>query len=166
MGIYYYAVDFEKKKYFSAPLNFAIKYPGIYALGNPFCNMIVMRNAKGDNYEICDDYGHDIPPDNDYEDVTEQVFDQYKKLMKMSDKDFDYDEIRWINVKDKLPPKDMPILAVYIDALEKVNLKIGTVYWDDLWEDWKENCGCGGYETEPAYIKITHWMLLPELPKD
>jgi hypothetical protein len=82
MGIYYYAVDVAKKEYFSSPLNFAIKNPGIYHPENPFPHMVVMKNIQGYHFEIWDDVSNDIPPSNDWKDVTEIVYEEYLNSFK------------------------------------------------------------------------------------
>jgi hypothetical protein len=80
MGIYYYAVDTGQKKYFDAPGSFANKFPGCVHPKNPFPGMVVMENARGGHFEICDDCSNDVPPESGYEDVTEEVYKRYCAL--------------------------------------------------------------------------------------
>jgi len=82
MGIYYYAVDVARKKFFSAPSNFAIKAPGIYHPENPFPGMVVMKNTQGYGFEIWDDCSQNVPPENDYEEITEKVYEEYLNVWK------------------------------------------------------------------------------------
>lgn len=77
MGIWYYAVDTGEKKYFNAPGYFSMKSPGCYHPTNPFPGMVVMMNCRGYNYEIWDDSGNNIPPEDGYENITDQVYDEY-----------------------------------------------------------------------------------------
>jgi len=82
MGIYYYAVDQYAKKYFSPPKDFANKNPGIFHPENPFPGMVVMMNIRGYHFNIWNDCANDIPPDSDYEDVTEIVYKEYLEMFK------------------------------------------------------------------------------------
>lgn len=84
MGIYYYAVDYARKEYFSAPEDFSIKSPGIFHPKNPFPNMVVMMNSKGCSFDIVDDCGHDIPPSDDFVNITSKV---YQELLRIFPKD-------------------------------------------------------------------------------
>lgn len=77
MGIYYYAVDTLAKLYFGAPVNYSDKSPGIYHPNNPFPHMLVMKNIQGYFFEVWNDCSNDIPPDDDYVDVTEKVYKEY-----------------------------------------------------------------------------------------
>lgn len=79
MGIYYYAIDTSAKEYFSAPEGYAIKSPGVYHPENPFPGMVIMMNISGCNFEIWNDCSNDIPPDNDYVNITEEVYERYLK---------------------------------------------------------------------------------------
>ena len=77
MGIYYYAVDYCNKQYFSSPGKYSIKSPGIYHPNNPFPHMVIMKNIQGFHFQILNDMSNDIPPSNDYEDVTDKVYAEY-----------------------------------------------------------------------------------------
>lgn len=82
MGIYYYAVDTTAKKYFTAPGRWANKAPGCYHPSNPFPSMLVMQNVRGAHYRIWDDLSNDIPPDEGYTDVTNEVWDEYRDMFR------------------------------------------------------------------------------------
>jgi len=82
MGLYYAAVDNKQKKYFESPGKFSIKYPGICHPNNPFPHMVVMKNAQGYNYVIENDGNCECYYSKDYEDVTEQVYEEYVRLFK------------------------------------------------------------------------------------
>ena len=82
MGIYYYAVDMSHKMYFSSPDGWADKSPGIYHPENPFPHMVVMKNIQGYYFDILNDCSNDIPPSDDYLDVTEEVYKEYKTRFK------------------------------------------------------------------------------------
>ena len=77
MSIYYYAVDEFHKKYFSAPSGYALESPGIYHPENPFSHMIVMMNCRGYYFEVWNDCSLNVPPEDDYEEITETVYQQY-----------------------------------------------------------------------------------------
>jgi hypothetical protein len=78
MGIYYYAIDHNEKKYFDAPDDYAIKTPGIYHPNNPFPGMVIMMNCRGYNFEIENDCSNSYG-DGTYQDITEKVFSEYRK---------------------------------------------------------------------------------------
>jgi len=80
MGIYYYAVDRATKQYFSSPDDWSIKSPGIYHPDNPFPGMVVMMNVRGYNFEIWNDYHYDIPPEDGYKDVTDEIYQEYRAV--------------------------------------------------------------------------------------
>lgn len=84
MGIYYFAVSIENKEYFESPGKYSMKSPGIYWPTNPFPGMVVMKNSKGENFEIWNDCGSFY--DLDLKDITEQVFEEYKKETGFSEK--------------------------------------------------------------------------------
>lgn len=82
MGIYYYAVDPSHKEYFSAPDDWAIKSPGCFHPENPFPGMVVMMNTRGYNFEIWDDCSLNVPPEDDYTEVTHRVFKEYRETFR------------------------------------------------------------------------------------
>ena len=77
--------------------------------------------------------------------------------------------IEWINVKDRLPDDDEPVLVTYVgyvdnlpynDAIAVYAHKItdnyaGAWYWHDS----------DGVDDNPVSVSITHWMPLPKLPE-
>ena len=62
---------------------------------------------------------------------------------------------KWISVKDRLPEDICPVLV----ALEGLNIAFHGWYQDEKW--WKVGAG-----SRPFAQKVTHWMPLPEPPKD
>lgn len=78
MGIYYAAVDINRKLVIEAPDGFAIKYPGVCHPANPFSAMVVMKNCQGYNFEIVNDMGYDIP--NGFINITREVYMEYKEV--------------------------------------------------------------------------------------
>lgn len=78
MGIYYAAVDNERKKYFESPKS--IKYPGICHPLNPFGCMLVMKNAQGFNFELESDAHWDCYYDKDYDDISLQIYEEFKEM--------------------------------------------------------------------------------------
>ena len=127
MGIYYYAVDENRKEYFSAPRGHSIKNPEIYNPNNPFPNMLLMMNFNGCNFEIVDDTSNDIPPSDDYKDITE---DTYKKYMSI------------FNEKEKM---DFMEEMNFLQAMNAYSAgkKVRCVNWVDCLyiqiDDWKVN---------------------------
>ena len=39
--------------------------------------MVIMKNIQGFHFQILNDMSNDIPPSNDYEDVTDKVYAEY-----------------------------------------------------------------------------------------
>jgi len=78
MGTYYYAVDTGQKQYFSPPEHYNVECPGCYHPLNPFPAMVVMKNVQGYCFEIWNDCGNDIPPEEGYKDITEEAFQELK----------------------------------------------------------------------------------------
>lgn len=76
MGIYYYEVDKSSKQYFISPYSHSIKDPGIYHPLNPFPQMVVMMNVRGSHFDICDDCSNEVPPDEDYKEISEEVYQE------------------------------------------------------------------------------------------
>lgn len=78
-------------------------------------------------------------------------------------------KMEWISVKDGLPEDLKPVLIHYKD---KTGIVIMTAHWDDLNSCFvNEAMGflCTDDETDKlCYRKryITHWMPLPEPPKE
>jgi hypothetical protein len=60
---------------------------------------------------------------------------------------------KWINVKDRLPEKEQAVLCC-LGLVMNVYTYKGDNTWEDDYGYWQKD--------EP----ITHWMLLPELPKN
>lgn len=63
--------------------------------------------------------------------------------------------MEWISVKDRLPERYNDVLCVFYD--EERNRKRIDISWVD-------STRCFLYED--VHGKVTHWMHLPELPKD
>lgn len=74
MGIYWFAVDYDKKQQMWAPKGWSDKC--IYVPGHPLPCMITMKNVHGYNFKIV----HDMNTfeEHEYEDVTEKVFQELK----------------------------------------------------------------------------------------
>lgn len=64
----------------------------------------------------------------------------------------------WISVKDKLPENDDLVLTFYYN-MRSINKKIGYHIGFYNGEYWQES-------TEYTQIDVTHWMPLPQLPKE
>ncbi len=77
MGIYWCAVDRNKKQRIEPPKNFSITVPGIYHPNNPFPNIVMMKNCQGYNFEMINDMRYDEAFCDEYELVTEKVYLEY-----------------------------------------------------------------------------------------
>lgn len=75
MGIYYFAVDYEKKEQMWAPRRFSDKC--IYHPKHPLPHMIVMKNCQGCNFEIVNDVS--TYQEHEFKDVTEETYKELKK---------------------------------------------------------------------------------------
>jgi len=62
--------------------------------------------------------------------------------------------IKWISVEDKLPEDDRDVLVYY------GNNRCGVE-----WINWVKG-KCYGWCGEDNIVSVTHWMPLPESPKD
>lgn len=82
MGIYYYAVDQGQKKYFSSPDGWSVKSPNIYHPENPFPHMVIMMNSRGNHFDILNDCSNDIPPSDNFKDITSEVYAEYLEIFK------------------------------------------------------------------------------------
>jgi hypothetical protein len=73
-------------------------------------------------------------------------------------------ERRWIPVEERLPENGVPVLINYIASNDRKYHPDGTAVWTDYgcfwWEGSLEDC-----DTEVA-VPITHWIPLPEPPKE
>ncbi len=79
----------------------------------------------------------------------------------------------WVSVKNESPPKDKVFLGYIFCGYnwngifeDNINRKIQTCVWCNDLDRIIESCDCSGYEHERAEIELTHWMPLPEKPKD
>ena len=76
----------------------------------------------------------------------------------------------WISVKDKNPPYKNPFLAMilcgfYYKGIDDDRIKdIACCIWNG--EKFEEYCHCTVYEHDREYIEVTHWMPIPEPPKE
>lgn len=85
MGIYYYAVDWNEKKIFQPPLDYANKKPGIFHPKNPFPGMFIMKNIQGYNFQIIDDMGWEYEEACTFENITEKVYEEYLKYFPLDE---------------------------------------------------------------------------------
>ena len=85
MGIYWCAVDRDRKEKFEAPCEFSITSPGIFHPDSPFPGMLVMMNSLGYNFELVNDGGWDESfYSADIKDITEHVYQKYIKYWNLS----------------------------------------------------------------------------------
>lgn len=68
----------------------------------------------------------------------------------------------WISVEERLPPNDICVLVAIFDYRPKVEMYfhgMGCRY-NHMW-----TCHSDGKDLEGKGRKITHWYVLPDLPK-
>lgn len=87
MAIYYCAIDDNEKKRIEPPSGFSCKSPEIYCPNNPFPNMVAMKNIQGYNFYIINDMGAEYELSCEYEDITEQVYEEYIKKFPWAQKE-------------------------------------------------------------------------------
>ena len=63
---------------------------------------------------------------------------------------------QWRSVKDEMPEIDKEVVVVYSHPLTPNFIEKAIAYFDG--EDW--------YTIDGEHIRPTHWMSIPELPKD
>lgn len=67
----------------------------------------------------------------------------------------------WISVEDRLPPIDTEVLVLShgnmsVCSLIRPDKETADVVWEDAY----------GYWDDEGVASVTHWMLLPEPPKE
>lgn len=73
--------------------------------------------------------------------------------------------MKWINIKEQLPPKNTGVLVTNGKVITAASLDY---HKDDPW--WWDGHGFGGYEWDFDFPNdfnsstITHWMTLPDFP--
>ena len=73
---------------------------------------------------------------------------------------FEYDGPRWISVEERLPEHGKYVLCWYSDIDGGEWHTVGKLLTNGIW-------ALDIYETdEPEYYTVTHWMPLPEPPKE
>ena len=70
---------------------------------------------------------------------------------------------KWISVKDRLPKLYEPVLITYIGHRDK-ELHCDEIATKDEFGDWI--WWDGGFTGEKVCVTVTHWMPLPEPPKE
>lgn len=70
--------------------------------------------------------------------------------------------MKWISVKDKIPPAFEPIIAVHRWGHGELQSMFGQCDDDSFFFYWKD-----GRNYKILYIEnLTHWMPMPKPPKD
>jgi len=69
----------------------------------------------------------------------------------------------WIKCEDRLPPIDIPVLVARFDNRTKVRMYFIEILvrFSSCWVDTQDN-----KPINPKYGYVTHWMPLPEPPKE
>lgn len=68
--------------------------------------------------------------------------------------------MEWISVKDRLPDKNGDFLAYVPNEKDNTKERVETLYYMDI-NNWFK----GDYYSRKVY-GVTHWMPLPEPPKE
>lgn len=74
MGIYYFAVDYDRKLQMWSPKDWSDKC--ICHPNHPLPNMIVMKNCHGFSFEVVNDVS--TFEEHEFEDVTEKIYQELK----------------------------------------------------------------------------------------
>jgi hypothetical protein len=75
MGIYYFAVDYGKKEQMWSPKSFSDKC--IYCPTHPLPHMIALKNCKGSNFQIVNDFSTTF--EHEFKDVSNDVYLELKE---------------------------------------------------------------------------------------
>lgn len=85
----------------------------------------------------------------------------------------DFIESKWISIKDRLPDKDGKYLCVWDGIISSKGIEIFRFAKNlkkiDKYDFPKAKAGWYDYDSDFGYMAIkgaTHWMPLPELPKE
>lgn len=68
---------------------------------------------------------------------------------------------KWISVKDKLPPVDEKVLVIWSGQVEMAILESEQNNWQEY-----PNGDFQCHEDNQSGYEVTHWMELPEPPKE
>lgn len=70
--------------------------------------------------------------------------------------------MEWINIEDRKPPNDLPVLVARFDHRPKVRMHFIEIAsrMNDAWID-DHDCEI----LNPKYGYVTHWMPLPDKPE-
>lgn len=88
MGVYWYAIDFEKKQIIDSG-DFNNHMPGILHPKAPFCAMVCLKNGEGMNFKIVSDisqryiYEYEDHMDQ-FENVTKKVYEELLEIFPWS----------------------------------------------------------------------------------
>ena len=68
----------------------------------------------------------------------------------------------WVSVEDALPPLDKDVLVfshgnMSVCSLTRPDEEVADVVWEDAYGYWDDDEGVAA---------VTHWMMLPESPKE
>jgi len=73
--------------------------------------------------------------------------------------------MEWISVKDRLPPQNVYVLCAHFDHREKVKMFFIEIA-ERIGEFWYEGKGGDEITQGGKYGYVTHWMPLPDAPKE
>lgn len=77
---------------------------------------------------------------------------------------------KWISVEDRLPEDDKAVLCKQVNNKDLMICRLSNNEWHESYEDiyavggWI-NSFVSSVEDNECYLRITHWMPLPEPPK-
>lgn len=74
--------------------------------------------------------------------------------------------MEWISVKDRLPEPEFPVIVAYLGFYDGAPRVDGLAIIDSVCGDWFWYVDEGSDDNEKVRVTITHWMPLPEPPKE
>jgi len=88
---------------------------------------------------------------------------EYPLLIKAADAIEKLNKLKWIPVTERMPDDDVPVLACYVGyRSHRLRPDLLACRYEDEWCHWDgEPCS-----HEKCKVIITHWMPLPELPRE
>ena len=127
---------------------------GSYEVGGNVWSEVGLASYEVNEYASWEEYV-------DHRDLCPECMKDFGKWLSGEEK-----QTGWINVEDRLPEEDVPVLVCYIGAKDSVKGDVPCTdgmahYHDGEWCWWDSY---GEDNDNPVMVKITHWMPLPDPP--